>query len=163
MQKRRMAGFTLIELMIVVTIIGILSSIALPAYQDYAKRAKVSEAIAALSQCRTEISHYFQVVGAMPAVANSFGCEAPSTASTSYVSSIESAVDGSVRVTLQSIDPSVNGKHVSIVPLDPAGNVYTNATLSGGKQVFQWLCGSRTKGLLTSDVELNFLPNSCRG
>ena len=72
-------GFTLIELMIVVAIIGILAAIALPAYQDYTKRARVSELIMAASNCRTAVTEVFQTGNSAP-VANGFGCESPSTA-----------------------------------------------------------------------------------
>ena len=68
-------GFTLIELMIVVAIIGILAAIALPAYQDYSKRAKVSELILAASNCRTAITEVFMTASAAPAT---WGCESAS-------------------------------------------------------------------------------------
>src|SRR5258708_19721189 len=67
-------GFTLIELMIVVAIIGILAAVALPAYQDYTVRAKMSEVILAASACRTSITEVYQTGGTPPA-ANDWGCE----------------------------------------------------------------------------------------
>ena len=60
MKRQLQQGFTLIELMIVVAIIGILAAVALPAYQDYTKRAKMSEVILAASQCRTSITEVIQ-------------------------------------------------------------------------------------------------------
>ena len=85
MLRKAQQGFTLIELMIVVAIIGILAAIALPAYQDYVKRAKVSEVILAASACRTSITEVYQTATTAP-VANSWGCEGGAT--TQYVTSI---------------------------------------------------------------------------
>src|SRR6476660_3760972 len=100
-------GFTLIELMIVVAIIGILAAIALPAYQDYAKRAKVSEVILAASACRTSITEVYQTASALPA-ANSWGCEAGHN--TKYVNSITTSSTGVVTVTATGFtDTNIDG------------------------------------------------------
>ena len=66
MKRQLQKGFTLIELMIVVAIIGILAAVALPAYQDYTKRAKMSEVILAASSARTDVTEAAQTIGVMP-------------------------------------------------------------------------------------------------
>src|SRR3954453_7597816 len=97
--KRIEQGFTLIELMIVVAIIGILAAVALPAYQDYTVRAKMSEVILAASQCRTSITETVQSANNTSAfVAGGWGCES-STPTSQYVLSIGTNANGAVQVT----------------------------------------------------------------
>src|SRR5258708_29204189 len=90
-------GFTLIELMIVVAIIGILAAVALPAYQDYTVRAKMSEVILAASACRTSITEVYQTGGTPPA-ANSWGCENTTGRATQYGDKHQPYTNGKDRV-----------------------------------------------------------------
>ena len=119
MIKQVQKGFTLIELMIVVAIIGILAAVALPAYSDYTKRAKMSEVILAASACRTTVSEVYQSAtsGTAPA-AGSWGCESTS-ATSKYVNAIETNANGGIRVQVAAgIDTNATNKWVELIPLD---------------------------------------------
>jgi type IV pilus assembly protein PilA len=153
--KQIQKGFTLIELMIVVAIIGILAAVALPAYQDYTVRAKMSEVILAMSACRTSITEVYQS-GGTPPNANSWGCEGGSS---KYVGSLSTDSNGVVTATVQNISTEVNGSLVTLIPLAAAGVAATTA--SGGNMgsgLYGWICG----GTGTS-ISTKYLPGSCRG
>src|SRR5262245_61178351 len=104
--KQLQKGFTLIELMIVVAIIGILAAVALPAYQDYTIRAKMSEVILGMSACRTSITEVYQSGPATLIAANGWGCEYGGSTATKYVAKVDTSADGVVSAFVQNISNS---------------------------------------------------------
>lgn len=142
--KRIQQGFTLIELMIVVAIIGILAAVALPAYQDYTVRAKVSELMLAVSAGKTPIAEFYQIKGTLP---NS-GSVSIDSQSSQYVSSV--TWDGtSIVGTSASTNMGNSAAHSKTVALKPE-------PASGG--VLNWTCAPGT----TNPMPKKYLPASCK-
>lgn len=136
MKAQVQKGFTLIELMIVVAIIGILAAIALPAYQDYTVRAKVSELILAGSAGKVQVAEYFQVNGGLPTSAQ---LTLP-TQSTALVASITQDT-GIITVTGQDVT-GISGGTITMSPSDAGNGVLT------------WVC--------SGTIDAKYRPSSCK-
>ena len=150
-------GFTLIELMIVVAIIGVLASIAVPQYQNYVGRAQVSEAISLASSAKTAVSEYYMTIGDWPEGNDEAGLSAADQIQGSYVNSVHvKMVDGQgggIVVTMNSegvVDALVGTQLV----FEPKVNE-DNDNNSGS---VEWVC----RPAASNAIPTRFLPASCR-
>jgi type IV pilus assembly protein PilA len=139
--KRVQQGFTLIELMIVVAIIGILAAVALPAYQDYTVRAKVSEVVLAASGGKTSVAEFFQTNGRMP-IAASAGVNNQSSNLVSGVAYTKTSDTVGVITATAAGDTRIAGSTI----------VMTGTGATNG--IVQWVC--------TGSIDPRFKPSNCR-
>ncbi len=139
--KRVQQGFTLIELMIVIAIVGILAAVALPAYQDYTIRAKMSELIVRGSEAKTSVAEFYASKGHMPAHADS----APFN--TGYAGKVKSATwnatSNQIQIAASGVDVNVDGSYI----------VMTVDTTTNG--VVTWICSN-------GNTAQKYLPGSCK-
>ena len=150
--KKLQQGFTLIELMIVVAIIGILAAIAIPSYQDYTARAQVTEAVGLASGFKTPLAEYYADHGSFAALTNLTALG--QTVSGKYVRLLDfsDAAGGSIRLfaTFKAAGSAAGGI---------AGKTYTLTTTNGGAT---WLCGALSDVGAAATVASKYLPGACK-
>lgn len=144
--KKVQQGFTLIELMIVIAIIGILAAIAIPAYQDYVIRAKVSEPIIFADAAKTSISEYYQSQGKMPADMSAAGIQ---NSTSQYIGSVAYSVTGSTAKVTITTATTLGGDANSKTIVFQGTGTSTGVT---------WTCAN-----VGATMPKKYLPANCRG
>jgi len=147
MRKSIQQGFTLIELMIVVAIIGILAAIALPAYNDYIVRSKMTEVIGLAAAAKTTVTEYYQTMGSLPQTTAQSGIN-DDVDQSNYISAIGFSSPGGVATITYTIDGTGIGEG------DLAGDTLIWAGTITGSRI-TWTC-------TTGTADDKFLPANCR-
>ena len=140
-QSNTESGFTLIELMIVIAIIGILAAVAIPAYQDYVVRAKVGEGMNLSAGAKAAVSETFISSGTFPANNTAAGIAASTSIKGQDVQTVNVTTAGVISVAFSSSDSNISTNTITLTPTNEGGSI-------------SWVC--------TSSLANRYLPNNCR-
>lgn len=154
--RSKQQGFTLIELMIAVAIVGVLAALALPAFANYLGRARVAEAINYAQGCKAGYVEFQTTRGALPANGSDAGCP---TIATDNISSVSVTAKGIVvTLTASSFLGSAKSAVITLQPLDSANKLVA----AGTTPIIKWQCATTpATGAVAADVYL-FVPANCR-
>jgi len=147
--NRIQKGFTLIELMIVIAIVGILAAVALPAYQDYTVRAKISEGMARASEAKTAVTEYYSSTGTVPVAANISNVF--NTAGAGKVSQVSWTTSGSTGIEVTFLTTAAGITELG------ANNVLLVSPVSRSNGIIVWKCGATG-----TTVAAKYRPGSCK-
>ncbi|GAB5414767.1 MAG: pilin [Congregibacter sp.] len=148
-QFARQQGFTLIELMIVIAIVGILAAIALPAYQDYTVRARMAEPMARLAEAKTTVSEFYSATGQLPTAAQA----GINTVGTAIIQSIVFETGANQVILRAMVLQSVLPGATAAAGFELVGQAIPE------QRTFQWVCRQAQSG---AAVEFKYLPANCR-
>lgn len=156
--RKNAAGFTLIELMIAIAIIGVLAALAVPAFSNYLARARISEAIQYAESCKTGYVEFYATRGVLPNSQADANCPSITTDNVAGVS-VQNTAPPSIRVLLpKSVLPSQVQDHTIVLQPLAAGGV----RLTQGATIVSWQCSLMKGNAAASQEALDFLPAICR-
>lgn len=155
-QKKDIQGFTLIELMIAIAIVGVLAAIAVPQFTDYLGRARVSEAVNLAQGCKTGFVEFNATRGAFPTTPEDSGCASVATDNVASIALTGGVITVNLKATNTPLPPAIRGHSIMLQPLDANGNLAASGGVIAG-----WNCVAMNGANRAGDIALRMVPSGC--